>query len=213
MPDQSHKGIHGADPSRETILSGISRQTTPRSSSVPVLGEPDDATLVAGAVHGDQHAWEKIVDRYLPLVNAIARSYGLPAADREDAVQTVWLKLNQHLPHLHSPEYLRHWLRRVTRDTCARQRHSRVGHHPVDPHLLAETALLHHDPETEYLRKERHEELHRAVGRLTDPVDRRAAQYYLGREVPPVEDPPCPRTAANRRRRLLRRLRRLLEEP
>ena len=97
MPDQSHKGIHGADPSRETILSGISRQTTPRSSSVPVLGEPDDATLVAGAVHGDQHAWEKIVDRYLPLVNAIARSYGLPAADREDAVQTVWLKLNQHL--------------------------------------------------------------------------------------------------------------------
>src|SRR5699024_12451977 len=85
VPDQSHKGIHGADPSRETILSGFSRQTTPCSSSVPVLGEPYDAALVTRAVHGDQHAWEKIVDRYLPLVNAIARSYGLPAADREDA--------------------------------------------------------------------------------------------------------------------------------
>src|SRR5699024_6941008 len=93
---------------------------------------------------------------------------------------------------------LRHWLRRVTRDTCARQRHSRVGHHLVDPHLLAETALLHHDPETEYLRKERHEELHRAVGRLTDPVDRRAAQYYLGRDVSPVEDPGCDKTAPDR---------------
>lgn len=164
-------------------------------------------------MHGDQHAWEEIVDRYLPLVNAIARSYGLPAADREDAVQTVWLKLNQHLPRLHSPEYLRHWLRRVTRDACSRQRRSRLRHHPVDPHLLAETTPFPHDPEAEYLRKETHEELHRAVDLLTDPLDRRAAQYYLGRGTPPVEDPPCPRTAANRRRRLLRRLRRLLEEP
>ena len=213
MPDQSHEGIHGSDPSGKTILSGLSQQKTPHSSSAPALGDTGDASLVARAVHGDQHAWEEIVDRYLPLVNAIARSYGLPATDREDAVQTVWLTLNQHLPRLHSPEYLRHWLRRVTRDACARQRRSRLRHHPVDPHLLAEIALFQNDPEAEYLRKERHEELHRAVGLLTDPLDRRAAQYYLGREVPPAEDPPCPRTAANRRRRLLRRLRRLLEEP
>lgn len=213
VPDQSHEGIHGADPSGETLLSSISREEAPRSSSVPVIDDTGDAGLVARAAHGDQRAWEEIVDRYLPLVNAIARSYGLPAADREDAVQTVWLTLNQHLPRLHSPQYLRHWLRRVTRDACARQRRSRLRHHPVDPHLLAETALLHHGPETEYLRKERHEELHRAIDRLTDPLDRRAAQYYLGREIPPTEEPPCPRTAANRRRRLLRRLRRLLEEP
>ena len=159
------------------------------------------------------------MDRHLPVVNAIALSYRMSGPDREDAVQTVWLTLNQHLPRLHSPESLRAWLRRVTRDACERQRRQSARLRPVDPHSL-DASDEASDPETEYLRKEEIEELHRAVQRLTDPGERRAALRYLAecaQTTPSVPGSPeeraDPRTAANQRRRMLRRLRRLLEEP
>jgi RNA polymerase sigma factor (sigma-70 family) len=165
------------------------------------------------------------VDRHLPVVNAIARSYRLSAPDREDAVQTVWLTLNQQLPRLHSPERLRAWLRRVAHDACGRQRRHSARHQPVDPQSLALVTLAQAPgPEAQYLRKEEDEELHRAIRRLTDPGERRAALRYLdGAAGLPVPSAPCgpgtsegrahPRTAANQRRRMLRRLRRILEEP
>ncbi|GHD26862.1 RNA polymerase sigma factor [Nocardiopsis kunsanensis] len=178
---------------------------------IPARTDEDDAALVARARKGDARAWEAIVDRHLPMVNAIATSYRLGSPDREDAVQTVWLTLNQHLPHLHSPHHLRHWLRRVTRSLCGRQRRQIRHLQPVDPQVLAarapgEEASSHeHDPETLYLRKELHEALHRAVGGLTDPADRRAARYYLGQA-------PAHETTPVERRRLKRRLHRLLRE-
>ncbi|WP_435106150.1 RNA polymerase sigma factor [Nocardiopsis synnemataformans] len=186
---------------------------------------PSDAELVRGACRGEHRAWEAIVDRHLPVVNAIARSYRLSAPDREDAVQTVWLTLNQQLPRLHSPERLRGWLRRVAHDACGRQRRHSARDQPVDPQSLTRVSLAEvPGPEAQYLRKEEHEELHRAIRRLTDPGERRAALRYLdGAAGLPVPSTPCdpeaadglvhPRTAANQRRRMLRRLRRLLEEP
>ncbi|WP_017572313.1 sigma-70 family RNA polymerase sigma factor [Nocardiopsis halotolerans] len=184
---------------------------------------PSDAELVWRATHGERAAWEIIVDRHLPVVNAVARSYHLSAPDREDAVQTVWLTLNQHLPRLHSPERLRAWLRRVTRDVCGRQRRHSARLQPIDPQSLAHRALPETSgPEAEYLRKEEREELHRAIQRLTDPGERRAALRFLNE----FAGPPTPsdasrpadgqvhaRTAANQRRRMLRRLRRFLEDP
>ncbi|MFV2194926.1 RNA polymerase sigma factor [Nocardiopsis sp. LOL_012] len=153
-----------------------------------------------------------MVDRHLPMVNAIARSHRLSAADREDAVQTVWLTLNQQLPRLRSPESLRSWLRRVTNDVCGRQRRQAARHSPVDPHSLSLAGPDHlPDPETHVLDREEREELHRAVGRLTDPRDRSAALDYLGLSRR-GRGGPTAATAANQRRRMIRRLRRILEE-
>ncbi|MBB6119133.1 sigma-70 family RNA polymerase sigma factor [Nocardiopsis algeriensis] len=183
---------------------------------------PGDAELVRRARRGEYPAWEAIVDRHLPMVNAVARSYGLAAPDREDVVQTVWLTLNQHLARLRSPERLRGWLRRVTRDMCRRQRERDARHHPVDPGALAALPRVlgqpsPPSPEDEYLRKEVRDELHRAIRRIADPGERRAALHYLrsryprgGDSVPgPGGDPGA---AANQRRRMFRTLRRILEE-
>ncbi len=211
MPDQPGEGNHGTNESQKTILSTTVEGRTPPGLPVPARTDEDDATLIARAREGDAHAWEIIVDRHLPMVNAIATSYRLGSPDREDAVQTVWLALNQHLPHLHSPHHLRPWLRRVTHSTCVRQRHHGLRLRPVDPQALAErppgedASGPEHDPEALYLRKEVHEALHRAVGGLTDPADRRAARYYLG-QAPAHESTPV------ERRRLKRRLHRLLRE-
>lgn len=209
VPDQPGEGTHGTDESWKTVLSTTSEGKPPPELPVPARTDEDDGTLVARAREGDADAWAAIVDRHLPMVNAIASSYRLGSPDREDAVQTVWLTLNQHLPRLHSPHHLRHWLRRVTRSACARQRRHGFELHPVDPHALAarrpEGGSDELDPEALYLRKEVHEALHRALGTLTDPADRRAARYYLGQAQPgettPVE-----------RRRLKRRLHRILRE-
>ncbi|ADH68699.1 RNA polymerase sigma factor SigM [Nocardiopsis dassonvillei] len=245
MPDQSHEDIHDTQAPPQTVLSTFSGEEAPPPLPVPATtggdtagpnpdgnpGEtdaaaPSDAELVRAACRGEHRAWEAIVDRHLPVVNAIARSYRLSVPDREDAVQTVWLTLNQQLPRLHSPERLRGWLRRVAHDACGRQRRHSARDQPVDPRSLTRRDPLSEDsgPEAQYLRKEEHEELHRAIRRLTDPGERRAALRYLdgaaGLPVPPApcdpgssDDQVHPRTAANQRRRMLRRLRRLLEEP
>nr|WP_307851098.1 sigma-70 family RNA polymerase sigma factor [Nocardiopsis sp. MG754419] len=169
-----------------------------------------DAELVLDACHGDTGAWEEIVDRHLPTVNRVARSYGLARQDREDAVQTVWLNLNRHLPRLRHPHLLGAWLRRVTRSECGRQRDRARGQVPVDPHRLAGWADHLLDVEDAYLRKERHAELHRAIDAL-GPTDRRIARQYL--DDSPGAAPVSHRTTANERRNLFRRLRRSLAAP
>lgn len=215
VPDQSREDIHLGGPSCGKPHSGSSGEVLPLHPPVPATCGPEsspcsDAELVLAACGGDAGAWERIVDRHLPMVNRIARSYRLPRQDREDAVQTVWLRLNHHLPRLRSPHRLGAWLRRVTRDVCGLQREKLWNPLPIDPEHLT----THADPtshvEDEYLRKEREAELHRAIDAL-DPTDRRVARHYL--DDSPDISPLSHRTTANERRHLFRRLRRTLAAP
>ena len=215
VPDQSHEEIHLGTPFHRKPHSSTSGDVSTTFSSVPATFGPDssprsDAELVSAACGGDAWAWEEIVDRHLPMVNRIAHSYGLPRQEREDAVQTVWLKLNRHLPELRSPHLLGAWLRRVARNVCGRRREDLWRLLPVDPENLTARPDCALDVEEEYLRKEREAELHRAIDAL-DPVDRRVAHHYL--DDSPDAPPLSHRTTANERRHLLRRLRRHLAAP
>ncbi len=202
LPDQSHE-----DP--ETVLSGGPGHEPPPPLATTGLGL-DDAELVRLARLGSREAWCGIVDRHLPMVNAVARSYRLSAPDREDVVQTVWLALNQHLPRLREPHHLRAWLKRVTRDKCLRQRARDARQYPADPETFAHVEGDAPDPEAEYLRKERDRALRRAVDRLRDPGEREEALRFLEPDsTPPPRDR---RAASNGRRRMVRRLRITLED-
>lgn len=219
VPDQTREGIHSpethdrnAHPHCSGYVSTTSLPVPATSGPAPVpppeAVEPTDAELVLGACHGRADAWEAIVDRHLAMVNAIARSYRLPQQDREDAVQTVWLRLNQHLPRLHSPHRLASWLRRATHTACDRQRLHQRRFVPTDPVDMDGYAHDQDDPELRYLRDERNAALHRAVDGLTDPVDRRVARLYL--DDSPDAGPISHRTTPNQRRHLIRQLRRSL---
>lgn len=220
VPDQSHEDTRSPDTREKITHSSSSGYVSATFLPVPATTgrEPSsriDAELVLGACHGCANAWEAIVDRHLAMVNRIARSYRLSRQDCEDAVQTVWLRLNQHLTRIHSPHQLASWLRRATHTACDRQRKHRQRFVPVDPQNLAEYthhqvehALHQADPEHQYLLKERHAELHRAIDGLTDPVDRRVAQHYL--DDSPDAGPISRRTTPNQRRHLFRQLRRSL---
>ena len=100
---------------------GRVQMTTPLSALVPAARE------------GDQHAWDAIVDRFLPLVGAIVRAHRLSEADGDDVSQTVWLRLVEHLGDLREPDALPGWIRTTTRNECLRLLAARGRVRPVDP--------------------------------------------------------------------------------
>lgn len=78
------------------------------------------ARLVTAAAAGDEHAWGELVDRYTNLVWAIARAHRLDTADAGDVVQTVWLRLVEHLGRIREPERVGAWLATTARHECLR---------------------------------------------------------------------------------------------
>jgi RNA polymerase sigma factor (sigma-70 family) len=91
------------------------------------------ATLVPAAREGDQHAWDTIVDRFLPLVGSVIRQHRLSEADGDDVSQTVWLRLVEHLGDLREPDALPGWIRTTARNECLRVINARGRMRPVDP--------------------------------------------------------------------------------
>jgi DNA-directed RNA polymerase specialized sigma24 family protein len=83
-------------------------------------GDPVVTGLVIRARNGDRQAWDELVDRYAPLVWSICRRHRLEAADAQDAAQTVWLHLVDHLDSLRDPAALPGWVATTTRRECGR---------------------------------------------------------------------------------------------
>lgn len=76
--------------------------------------------LVIRARQGDRSAWGSLVERHTSLLWGIARSYRLGTADAADVVQTVWLRLVEHLDTIKEPERLVGWLATTARHECLR---------------------------------------------------------------------------------------------
>jgi len=68
------------------------------------------AELVRDALAGDGDAWEKLVRRYDSSLRRAARSFRVDPATADDAVQTTWLRLVEHLDSLRDPERVGSWL-------------------------------------------------------------------------------------------------------
>ncbi|MBH5338405.1 sigma-70 family RNA polymerase sigma factor [Streptomyces pactum] len=66
--------------------------------------------LIDDCLAGGQESWNRIVDRYTPLIWAIARGHRLSPADCEDVCQTTWMRVIQHLGKLRDPDKLANWI-------------------------------------------------------------------------------------------------------
>lgn len=73
------------------------------------------AELVAAAAGGDRGAWDDLVERFNPLVWAVARGHRLDTAEAADVVQTSWLRLVEHIGRLREPERVGAWLATTAR--------------------------------------------------------------------------------------------------
>src|SRR6516165_6856383 len=75
------------------------------------------ASLLERLAHSsDEHAWQRLVDLYQPLLYSWLNRHGLQATDAEDLVQAVLVVVVRELPtfeHNHRPGAFRKWLRTI----------------------------------------------------------------------------------------------------
>lgn len=77
-----------------------------------------DVELIEAAGGCDEEAWEEIVGRYQPLINAISRRHRLAPDDANDLSQYVWMQLLDHIHKLREPRALRGWIAATTTHRC-----------------------------------------------------------------------------------------------
>ncbi|MGY1650321.1 RNA polymerase sigma factor [Geodermatophilus sp. SYSU D01119] len=148
------------------------------------------AALVARALAGESPAWDRLVERFTPLVLSIVRRNRLQDAEAQDVVQTVWLRLVEHLGAVREPRALPGWIATTTRNECHHVSRGRPAvpsadldaHGPVDGSPGPDRALLE---------GERHEALLAALAEL--PERQRRLLLLL------IEDPPLPYEEISRR--------------
>src|SRR5215475_4526551 len=112
-----------------TACSASTSTSSPTGTSGAIMRDPtlsnsapsaaDLAPIVARAAAGDQAAWGTLVDRYGPLVWAVARAYDLTQADANDVFQTTWLRLVENLDDI-EPTTLTRWLTTTARREALR---------------------------------------------------------------------------------------------
>jgi RNA polymerase sigma factor (sigma-70 family) len=81
----------------------------------PPVVETDLTGIVADAVGGSQDAWNALLARFGPMVQAIARSCRLSAADVAEVHQTTWLRLVENIHRIEQPERIGAWLATTAR--------------------------------------------------------------------------------------------------
>lgn len=87
-----------------------------------------DDELFAGVQRAEPDAWEQFVDRFGPLVQALAVRSGLDAGEAEDVGQATWAALLRHAPLMREPRSLPAWvLVTARREAWRLRRHRRRG--------------------------------------------------------------------------------------
>jgi RNA polymerase sigma factor (sigma-70 family) len=124
---------------------------------------------VTRAQHGDQQAWDALVERHAPLIWSICRRYRLGGADAQDVAQAVWLRLVDQLDKIRDPAAIAGWLATITRRECCRALRAARRPQATWPGRDAETIPDDHAPtaEQELLAAERHAALRAALVQLT----------------------------------------------
>ncbi len=129
--------------------------------------DPEVVALVTAARDGDAAAWDRLVERYAPLVWATCRGFRLSAADTEDVGQTVWLHLVEQLPRIRVAAALPGWIVTTTRRECLRV--LRVAQRAAPAEMLGELPAPddeQHDVDEQLLAYERSTALRVAFAQL-----------------------------------------------
>ncbi len=72
--------------------------------------EKSDTELVQACRHGDEAAWDTLVNRYQRLIFTIPRRAGLSEEQAADVFQEVFLTLFEKLNEIKQPDKIRSWI-------------------------------------------------------------------------------------------------------
>ncbi|MFG2293837.1 RNA polymerase sigma factor [Streptomyces sp. NPDC048603] len=116
--------------------------------------------LVDDCLAGSQESWNEIVDRYSPLIWAIARSHRLGTVDCEDVSQVTWMRVIQHLEKLREPEKLAGWISVAARRESLKHIQKTGRSTPIeDPEVFDRPQPSENQPEERALTQERHDQV------------------------------------------------------
>jgi RNA polymerase sigma-70 factor (ECF subfamily) len=74
---------------------------------------PDDRRLIAALLHGDERAFEELVERYHGSLLRLAMRYVRTRSAAEEVVQDTWLGVLRGLPSFEGRSSLRTWIFRI----------------------------------------------------------------------------------------------------
>ncbi len=87
---------------------------------------PNDKTLIQAVLAGDKAAYEKLYDRYAPLVRAVCYDTTGNLADAQDLAQDVFMRAYEKLDHLRNSERFGNWLIGIARLRCKEWRRQKL---------------------------------------------------------------------------------------
>jgi len=90
------------------------------------LTTPSDKTLIRALFAGDKAAYEKLYDRYAPLVRAVCYDMTGNLADAQDLAQDVFMRAYEKLEHLREPGLFGRWVVGIARLRCREWRRQRL---------------------------------------------------------------------------------------
>ena len=87
---------------------------------------PSDKTLIRAVFAGDKAAYEKLYDRYAPLVRAVCYDTTGNLADAQDLAQDVFMRAYEKLEYLREPELFGRWIVGIARLRCKEWRRQKL---------------------------------------------------------------------------------------
>ncbi len=87
---------------------------------------PSDKTLIRAVFAGDKAAYEKLYDRYAPLVRAVCYDMTGNLADAQDLAQDVFMRAYEKLSHLRDPARFGKWVVGIARLRCKEWRRQKL---------------------------------------------------------------------------------------
>ena len=90
------------------------------------VGGPGDDQLVRAALAGEERSFEVLLQRHEPAVLRVLRLLGVPAPDREDVAQEVFLRVFRYLGGFRPGRSFSGWIYRITVN-AAHDYRARVG--------------------------------------------------------------------------------------
>ncbi len=87
---------------------------------------PSDRKLIQAVFAGENTAYEKLYDRYAPLVRAVCYDMTGNLADAQDLAQDVFMRAYEKLDHLRNADSFGKWLVGIARLRCKEWRRQRL---------------------------------------------------------------------------------------
>jgi len=103
---------------------------------------PCDKTLIEAVLAGEKAAYEKLYDRYAPLIRAVCYDTTGNLADAQDLAQDVFMRAYEKLNRLRNPESFGKWLVGIAWLRCSEWRRKKLRNREKNVELdIAEYAV------------------------------------------------------------------------